>query len=274
MSMKSFIDLVIAEGKSTISGLLGKDAQITHTRDDNVSLESLPKVYALAHIKVSGEANSQISMVVPAQMGSALSDMMLGGDGEPKDSISNDDLDAIKEIVSNIFGAISTNLGSQKNLPKVSFACEKIGLVDKEIDLSAFDKVYIFNFSLEKVQTDFLILTTQSFSNIFNGEASGDGGKEGGVALSAVEFKNINMILDVRLNVKVRIGQKRMLLKDVINMDIGSVIELNQLANDPLEILVDDKVIARGEVVIVDGNFGIQITDIGTKRERLEKLRG
>ncbi len=93
-------------------------------------------------------------------------------------------------------------------------------------------------------------------------------------ALSATEYKNINMILDVRLNVKVRIGQKRMLLKDVIAMDIGSVIELNQLANDPLEILVDDKVIAKGEVVIVDGNFGIQITDIGTKRDRLEQLRG
>lgn len=274
MSMKSFIDLVITEGKSTISGLLGKDAEITHTRDDNVSLESLPKIYALAHIKVSGEANSQISAVIPAQMGSALADMMLGGDGEPKDSISNDDLDAIKEIVSNIFGAISTNLGSQKNLPKVSFACEKIELINKEIDLSAFDKVYIFNFSLEKIKADFLILTTQSFSKIFSDEASGGGNQESGVALSAVEFKNINMILDVRLNVKVRIGQKRMLLKDVINMDIGSVIELNQLANDPLEILVDDKVIARGEVVIVDGNFGIQITDIGTKRERLEKLRG
>lgn len=275
MSMKNFIDLVITEGKSTISGLLGKDAEIAHTRDDNVSLESLPKVYALAHIKVSGDANSQISMVVPAQMGSALADMMLGGDGEVKDSISNDDLDAIKEIVSNIFGAISTNLGSQKNLPKISFACEKIELIDKEIDLSAFDKVYIFNFSLEKVKTDFLVLTTESFSKIFSDEVANGGGSQGeGVALSAVEFKNINMILDVRLNVKVRIGQKRMLLKDVINMDIGSVIELNQLANDPLEILVDDKVIARGEVVIVDGNFGIQITDIGTKRERLEKLRG
>ena len=56
-------------------------------------------------------------------------------------------------------------------------------------------------------------------------------------------------------------------------MDIGSVVELNQLANDPLEILVGDKVIAMGEVVIVDGNFGVQITEIGTKRERLEKLR-
>ena len=64
-----------------------------------------------------------------------------------------------------------------------------------------------------------------------------------------------------------------MLLKDVLNMDIGSVIELNQLANDPLEILVDDKVIALGEVVIVDGNFGVQITSIGSKRDRLTQLR-
>ena len=64
-----------------------------------------------------------------------------------------------------------------------------------------------------------------------------------------------------------------MLLKDVITMDIGSVIELNQLANDPLEILIGDKVIALGEVVIIDGNFGIQITQIGSKRERLQQLK-
>jgi iron chelatin ABC transporter, substrate binding protein len=56
-------------------------------------------------------------------------------------------------------------------------------------------------------------------------------------------------------------------------MDIGSVIELNQLANDPLEILIGDKVIALGEVVIIDGNFGIQITQIGSKRERLQQLK-
>jgi len=77
----------------------------------------------------------------------------------------------------------------------------------------------------------------------------------------------------VRLPIRVRIGSKRMLLKDVLSMDIGSVIELNQLANDPLEILIGDKVIALGEVVIIDGNFGIQITQIGSKRERLQQLK-
>ena len=90
---------------------------------------------------------------------------------------------------------------------------------------------------------------------------------------SAEEMRNINLIMDVRLPIRVRIGSKRMLLKDVLSMDIGSVIELNQLANDPLEILIGDKVIALGEVVIIDGNFGIQITQIGSKRERLQQLK-
>jgi flagellar motor switch protein FliN/FliY len=94
-----------------------------------------------------------------------------------------------------------------------------------------------------------------------------------GVSLSSDEMNNISLIMDVKLPVRVRIGKKRMLLKDVLNMDIGSVIELNQLANDPLEILVDNHVIAQGEVVIVDGNFGVQITTIGTKRERLTQLK-
>ena len=91
--------------------------------------------------------------------------------------------------------------------------------------------------------------------------------------LDESEMNNISLIMDVKLPVRVRIGQTRMLLKDVLSMDIGSVIELNQLANDPLDILVDNKVIAQGEVVIVDGNFGIQITTIGTRRDRLNQLK-
>lgn len=64
-----------------------------------------------------------------------------------------------------------------------------------------------------------------------------------------------------------------MLLKDVLTMDIGSVVELNQLANDPLEILIGDKRIAYGEVVIVDGNFGVQITEIGSKKRKIRTTK-
>lgn len=278
--MKALTDLIVAETTSTVEGLMGKTPTVSHTRDDNMSLDNLPLPYSISYIQASGEGSGEIAMIIPAQMGTALADMMLGGDGEAKTEMSDDDLDAIKEISSNIFGAISTSLNSQKELPKLSFACSNIEFITQNVDLSRFDKAYIFNFSLDSIQSNFIVLANSLLTAAFEG---GGGAPQimaaapqsaPAHALSPVEFKNINMILDVRLNVKVRIGQKRMLLKDVIAMDIGSVIELNQLANDPLDILVDDKVIAKGEVVIVDGNFGIQITDIGTKRDRLEQLRG
>ncbi len=273
--MKQFLDLVIAETTATIEGLMGRNASVEHTRDNNVSLDMLPPSYGIAYLTASGEGSGELAVVIPADMGSALSDMMLGGEGESKAELSGDDLDALKEIVSNIFGAIATNLGSQKDLPKLSFTCTQMDFIQQSIDLSRFQKAYIFHFSLDSINADFILLASESFVQLFEPKAaSSEPQAPESHALSATEFKNISMILDVRLNVKVRIGQKKMLLKDVISMDIGSVIELNQLANDPLEILVDDKVIARGEVVIVDGNFGIQITDIGSKRERLEQLRG
>ncbi|WP_300446644.1 flagellar motor switch protein FliY [uncultured Helicobacter sp.] len=280
--MKAFIDLIIAETTATIEGLMGKTPNVTHTSDSDVSLENLPVSYAISYITVSGDGNGELGMIVPVEMATALADMMLGGDGEAKNEMSDDDLDAIKEISSNIFGAISTSLNAQKELPKLNFNCTNIEFITQDIELSRFNKAYIFNFLLEPIQSSFIVLANADFANLFETntrQSAQDTNTESTSAqtnhiLSPTEFKNINMILDVRLNVKVRIGQKRMLLKDVIAMDIGSVIELNQLANDPLEILVDDKVIAKGEVVIVDGNFGIQITDIGTKRDRLEQLRG
>ena len=87
------------------------------------------------------------------------------------------------------------------------------------------------------------------------------------------EIKNLEMLLDIKLQLRVRIGSKIMLLKDVIGMDIGSIVELNQLAKEPLDILIEDKKIGEGEVVIVDGNFGIQITSIGSREERLNSLK-
>ncbi|MFC3867652.1 flagellar motor switch protein FliY [Helicobacter equorum] len=273
--MKQFLDLVITETIATIEGLMGRSASVEHTSDNNVSLDMLPAKYGIAYIKVGGDGSGELAVVIPSAMGSVLADMMLGGDGESKEDLSSDDLDAIKEIVSNVFGAIATNIGSQKDLPKLSFTCTQIDFVEQSTDLSRFQKAYIFHFTLDSLNADFVLLASESFVELFEPKSQAtEAHTPEAHALSATEFKNINMILDVRLNVKVRIGQKRMLLKDVISMDIGSVIELNQLANDPLEILVDDKVIARGEVVIVDGNFGIQITDIGSRRERLEQLRG
>ena len=122
--------------------------------------------------------------------------------------------------------------------------------------LESFAKMYTYRFSLEPLNSLMMLIIDESLVNKLSGEiektvsekesfSTNSGSCENSdVHLSNEEMNNISLIMDVKLPVKVRIGKKRMLLKDVLNMDIGSVIELNQLANDPLEILVDNNVIA------------------------------
>jgi flagellar motor switch protein FliN/FliY len=86
------------------------------------------------------------------------------------------------------------------------------------------------------------------------------------------KMKKLDLILDIPLRVSVELGRTRMLVNDLLQLGQGSVIELNKLAGDPLEVLVNDKLIARGEVVVVNEKFGIRLTDIISPIERIEKL--
>jgi flagellar motor switch protein FliN/FliY len=88
----------------------------------------------------------------------------------------------------------------------------------------------------------------------------------------AGKMKKLDLILDIPLRVSVELGRTRMLVNDLLQLGQGSVIELNKLAGDPLEVLVNDKLIARGEVVVVNEKFGIRLTDVISPIERIEKL--
>ncbi len=83
---------------------------------------------------------------------------------------------------------------------------------------------------------------------------------------------NLGMILDLPLEVTVRLGKTRILIRDLLRLDKNSVLELSQGADDPLDIVVNDKVLARGEVVVLDERLGIRITDIVSRKERVETL--
>lgn len=83
----------------------------------------------------------------------------------------------------------------------------------------------------------------------------------------------IDLLLDVPLQVCVELGKATMTIKDVLALGPGSVVELNKMAGEPVDIVVNDKLIARGEVVVVDENFGVRVTDIVTPEKRLNSLR-
>jgi flagellar motor switch protein FliN/FliY len=73
---------------------------------------------------------------------------------------------------------------------------------------------------------------------------------------------NLDLVMDVELNVSLRFGQRQLPLREVLELSSGSVIELDRQVDDPVELLLDGKVIARGEAVIVDGNYGLRVTEI------------
>ena len=87
------------------------------------------------------------------------------------------------------------------------------------------------------------------------------------------EDSNLDRILDIPLMLSAQLGNTRMLIKDLLQLGPGSIVELDKLAGEPLEVLVNERLVARGEVVMVNEKFGIRLTDVISPSERVKKLR-
>ena len=83
---------------------------------------------------------------------------------------------------------------------------------------------------------------------------------------------NFERLYDVEMNVTVRFGKTQMPLRDVVRFGVGSMIELNRTVDEPVELLVNDSPFAHGEVVVIDGYYGVRITDIGSEEDRSRKI--
>ncbi|WP_054958677.1 flagellar motor switch phosphatase FliY [Paenibacillus dakarensis] len=88
-----------------------------------------------------------------------------------------------------------------------------------------------------------------------------------------VEENNLNLLMDIPLKVTVELGRTQKQIKDILEMSQGSIIELDKLAGEPVDILVNHKLIAKGEVVVIDENFGVRVTDIVSQWDRIQKLQ-
>ncbi len=85
--------------------------------------------------------------------------------------------------------------------------------------------------------------------------------------------RRLDMLLDVPLEVNVELGRTRMTIQDLLQLGPGSVVELDKVAGEALDILVNGRLVARGEAVVVNDKFGIRITDIVSPQERIQRLR-
>ena len=86
------------------------------------------------------------------------------------------------------------------------------------------------------------------------------------------EAGNIGLIMDVYMEMTVELGRTRKLIKEILGMGEGTIIELDKLAGEPVDILVNHKLIAKGEVVVIDENFGVRVTEIVSPLERMNEM--
>ncbi|MBS1705882.1 MAG: flagellar motor switch protein FliN [Armatimonadetes bacterium] len=95
--------------------------------------------------------------------------------------------------------------------------------------------------------------------------------RDGGFSLPE-EAQNLEILLDIPLEISVELGRVRMMMKEVVDLSSGSIVEIDKAAGEPVDVLVNGRLVARGEVVVIEDNFGVRITEILSPQERLQRL--
>ncbi|WP_022670932.1 flagellar motor switch protein FliN [Hippea alviniae] len=290
---KRFFDLLnssIEEVLKTAFSLevVSKFTDLNIVSKDDVSFEN--KVFVSVSVSKDDKENP-LFILIDKRFASILSDLMLMGPGEAKDELESDDLDAIKELFSQVFGHFSTAVKENIATP-LSFEVKEVKLEPSELENNLYKAVY--DVALPNIEDGaFEIYSPKAIDELFAVEQLEIETPEEEIPFRDVEEptfeqkaapstqvstteapKNLDLIMDIDLEVKIRIGEKYMLIKDILDLKDGSIIELEKNIEEPMDILVNGKVVAKGVVVVVGGRFGVKITHIETKEERIKSLGG
>ncbi len=274
--------------------VVSKFTDLSYVKNDDVSVDG--KVVGV--IGLSTDNNStDFYIILDKEFASVLSDLMLMGPGETKDRLESDDLDALKELFSQVFGNLSTAAKDSISIP-LSVEVKEIKQEGVELPVLLYKAIY--DIALPNISDGILEVYSDKdkMGELFETESDESEEVVEDKNLGKVEVpfkeveepvntiseqpsfdsletpKNLDLIMDIDLEVKIRVGEKYMLIKDVLDLKDGSIIELDKSIEEPMDILVNGKVVAKGVVVVIGGKFGIKITHIETREERIKSLGG
>ncbi len=244
--------------------------------------------------------SGELALVAERELVALLSEAMVGGD--LKSAFKDEHLDAFKELGNQILGAVSTALGQHY---EVSLAATQArispfdpssppfslnGAASIEVRISMDDKergqvrlflsqplVMAFTEHSEDIAPSTPPPRQQPshdapLTDVENVARSNSFDKS--LAMSSQsQSPNVDMLLDIPLNVTIELGRARLSIRKILELGPGSIVELDRLAGEPVDLLVNDRVVARGEVVVVDEYFGIRVLSLISPEERIKQLR-
>ncbi len=233
--------------------------------------------------ELSGTA-SKWNFSIPTKTAAKFEYLMLGGVTDLKDSIDDEIADAVKEIISTISGSVTTSINAQgfDDVNGVKFSlgesnvveCSEVLSLDNTFmfEISLNDEALFLYISFDDISMPYMVQLTddavvpEETPDAKTADAAPSNNSLLSTILSEESVDNLRLLMDIKLRLSVRLGTKVCLLRDVISWDIGEIIELTQMTNEPLDILVNNVVIGQGEAIIVDGKFGVKIKHIGEPR--------
>jgi flagellar motor switch protein FliN/FliY len=171
--------------------------------------------------------------------------------GQPLAPFGDDQADALGKVVSSAMAGFSASLASE--FGEIAFNAERAA------DLG-FGGMLVVPLALTEGDNGAMPLLLYFDGNLMEGLSRRTA--NGAIEKTPIDPSNLKLVMDVELNVSLRFGQRQLPLREVLELTSGSVIGLDRQVEEPVELLLDGKVIARGEAVIVDGNYGLRVTEV------------
>lgn len=307
-NVMEILNQAILNGQNMIAELLGREVTISVSSIDSIDASDLNSIFSgknvVAPVEIS-DGLGNASLVISENAASIMADLMIGQDGtNPPVTLEDLHLSAITELTNQVIDSIIGSVSSQVSKSMLTTPLEVSSIDLSSSIITGIDGTII----LLEGEISIGNLGSGKFGLIFSGESvnilksgpkgesstegfvsdiTAGGGKMEKTSVSAqnvvtselqeekkltVYDKSLDVVMDVPLTITVELGRTEKLVRDVLEMSPGSVIELDKLAGEPVDILVNQKYIAKGEVVVIDENFGIRITDIIKPADRIPKL--
>ena len=289
--LEKFSGLVVSTFASSLSAISSRTVNLSLDEMVKCDADTLFTAYENETLVVAKEDNGgyETGLLFRTRDITKLADFMLAGDGESKDEIDDDTKDAVQELTSQLLSSLNVPFEEAfsnkfsfksedviKNSSSALFQCSEYYCIDLtgDVDGAELNFRFVCDTNIEAK------LGGQDDSNLVD-----DGSIEALLGNAGISFddepaesggntpKNLDLLLDIDIPISVRMGSAKLFLKDILGLGPGNIVELEQNADDPIELAINDKVIARGEVVIVDGYFGFRIKEIVSKAERIRKLK-
>ena len=283
--------IIIENWSNVLNTILGKEVKIVVGSVESKKKEELMiaanDFSSFVSMSYAEDESKKIVLMLKDKFISIISNMMIGLDSFTEE-ITDDDKDAFVEATNQMFSTLQVplkeTLGMGVNFKNPTFmSMTEINEILNEEGYKIWDiSVDLQDIAVEK----FLMLAPESFLNAPEAkpvkeavdkrpahalETKAAPAKKKPVSATYAD-SNIDLLLDVELPINVRIGSTEMKLIDIMKLGLGSMIELDKRVDDPVEIYVNDILVARGEVVVFDSNFGVRILDVESREDRIKSL--